>query len=445
VSHILKEKRVLVIGLGISGQSAAAFLLKRGAIVSGVDRNSGLLKKNESILKLCEEGVVLLDDGQACDMGEFDLVVVSPGVPLTNQYCQRALSLGIEMIGEAELACRFISQKCVAITGTNGKTTVTLLVEHILNGAWKKARALGNIGIHLTSAIDDGADESIYVIELSSFQLETLKHSFIDAGVLLNITPDHLDRYSSMEAYALAKIQLKKCLKPEGKLFIENNCRRNYERFLGCKNVFPYGYDSSCFIWTDKKSVFINNQEQFTLPCLHQGKLSHDVENIMAAYALCHELGVSSKQFTEGLETFKKPSHRIEFVRTISGVHYVDDSKGTNIDAVMRAIQSLEGPIILIAGGVDKGFPYTPWIEGFEGKVKLICAIGESAGKIMQDLGRDFIVKPFSTLDEAVKGAAKMAKVGDTILLSPGCSSYDMFKDYAHRGKEFKRIVNALE
>ena len=230
----LEKKRVLVLGLGLSGQSAASFLLKRGAEIVGADNKLELLTTHPQIIELQSRGMKMISDRQPHDLSNFDLLVVSPGVAATHPYCIQASHLGIEIIGEIELACREITQKCVAVTGTNGKTTVTSLVAHVLNCAGKPARALGNIGIPLTSAIDGKtSSDEIFVIELSSFQLETLKCPFIDAGVLLNITPDHLDRYSSMAEYALAKVRIKDNLKPRGKLFVEGqHVCRNMAVFL---------------------------------------------------------------------------------------------------------------------------------------------------------------------------------------------------------------------
>lgn len=442
----LKNKRVLLLGLGVSGQAAAHFLLRRGAKVVAADSNADLLGTNPVIADLRLKGLETVSDKLPIEMGSFDLVVVSPGIPVSHAYYQKAKAHQLEIIGEVELACREITQKCVAITGTNGKTTVTSLVAHVLNASGKKAKALGNIGLPLTAALDeeDTKETEIFVIELSSFQLETLSRPFVDAGVILNITPDHLDRYPTMQEYAMAKVRLKDNLKTSGKLFVEDRCWQDYKALFGNTPLFTYGYSSECYLSTDTHHVFAKGRSQFVLPVIYQNKRSHDVENLMAAYLLCHEMGVGPQDFLTALATFKKPSHRIEFVRTLDGVQYYDDSKGTNIDAVVRAVHALEGQIVLIAGGVDKGFPYTSWIEDFNGKVKAVCAIGQSAQKMQKDLASSIHVQLFDTLEKAVQHAASLARPGDNVLLSPGCSSFDMFKDYAHRGKEFQRIVNAL-
>lgn len=441
-----QNKCVLVLGLGISGRSAAKFLLKRGASVTAVDRNLDMLNGNNEWVSLRELGLKTMLDSEAFEIRQFDLLVVSPGIPISHPLCVQAILAGIEIIGEIELACRFLTQKCLAITGTNGKTSVTLMVAHILNHAGIPARALGNVGTPLTSAVDECGenDNEIFVVELSSFQLDTLHTRFIDAGVILNITPDHLDRYGTLSDYARSKVHLHDCIKPQGKLFVEDKCVKEFPLLFAACSLQSYGYHQNCSIYTDTKRVLVNQIKQFDLPLNLQGKISHDVENLMAVYALCNYAGVTGDQFCIAMQSFQKPSHRIEFVRTVRGVHYYDDSKGTNIDAVVRAVQVLEGDIILIAGGVDKGASYTLWLNVISKKLKFICAIGKAKEKIKSDLGGHIPMALFTTLDDAVVHAASVGQAGDTVLLSPGCASYDMFRDYEHRGQEFQRIVKGL-
>lgn len=445
---MLKNKKILVIGLGISGRSAAKFLMNRGAIVWGVDRNHELMTNHPDILELRRAGLITRLETESIDIDPFDFVVVSPGVSPTNPYYSLAQSKGIEIIGEVELACRFLNQTFLAVTGTNGKTTTTLLIAHVLNQSGKKACALGNVGTPITAELDSSTfslDNTILVVELSSFQIETLSQKIIDAAVILNITPDHLDRYPNMQAYAAAKIHLKNCLKPKGKLFVFEPTYQEYKELFSNYEPFTYGYSSSCLFSTDQEQVYFQNRPEFFLPKEYRDLVSHDVENMMASYALCKEMAITPDQFLNALATFKKPSHRLEFVRTFKEVAYYDDSKGTNIDAVIRAVHSLKGEIILIAGGIDKGSAYTPWISAFEGRVKYVFAIGQASMKIKKDLSDSLSVKECSSLEEAINHATILAKPGQNVLLSPGCSSFDMFRDYAHRGEEFKRLVYALE
>lgn len=442
---MLNGKNVLVIGLGISGRSAARFLIKRGAFVTGVDQNRELLASNPEIAALRQQGMAVVHSSETLSLDSMDLVVVSPGVPPTDRFYAEAKTKGKEVIGEVELACRFVKGKMVGITGTNGKTTVTMLITHVLNQSGFPARALGNSGVAITS---ESAEEAIFsneiiVAELSSFQLDTLHSRVLDAAIVLNVTPDHLDRYASMEAYAASKMHIADCLKKHGQLFVEDKCLQQYGHLLHGIKAKTYGYSSNCAIQANGAELRVEKHIECQLPPVY-GRPSHDVENIMAAYGVCRFLGVTPNQFLAALATFKKPAHRIEFVKEKQGILFYDDSKGTNIDAVIRAVECMPGSVILIAGGVDKGAAYTPWIAAFGNKVKLICAIGQAAQKIQRDLSHAIPVQLCDHLQHAVNYAVGQAVKGDHILLSPGCSSFDMFRDYAHRGEEFQRIVNTL-
>lgn len=434
-------KRILVIGMGLSGRSAAQFLMTHGAQVTGVDRDEKLLKTHPEIHTLIAKGLTVQLDNELSSCNHFDLVVLSPGVPPSNPLVQNAHQLKLPIIGEIELGCRSVKNPIIGITGTNGKTTVTLLVTHVLNHCGYPARALGNVGTPFTQELLTLSPDIEIVLELSSYQIETLYQPVLDVGLILNITPDHLDRYGTMEAYAAAKCQLEQCIKPDGYLYVEESTWETYQHLLDSDRIRLYGYSPNSYLFTDLHSVFREGKREFDLPPELKNKKSHDLENLLAAFAVCSEKGIAGEAFLSALKTFKKPSHRIEFVSEIKGVRYYDDSKGTNLDAVIRAVQSLEGSIILIAGGVDKGSPYTPWIEVFRNKVKSICAIGQAAVKMREQLDPHIPVMIFGSLQEAVHQAAHLAVTGDVVLLSPGCSSFDMFKDYAHRGEEFKRIV----
>ena len=226
---------------------------------------------------------------------------------------------------------------------------------------------------------------------------------------------------------------------------MEETASEQYGKRLRGDMVRLYGYRSTSFIHTDLKVVFREGHRVFELPESLRDRRSHDLENCLAAYALCADKGIEGEEFIAAWRSFKKPPHRVEFVAEYQEVKYYDDSKGTNIDAVIRAVESLDGPLILIAGGVDKGAPYLPWLQGFKNKVKWICAIGEAAGKIRDQLTPYIPVEIFPSLVEAVKQASLIANRGDSVLLSPGCASFDMFKDYAHRGETFQQIVRELE
>ncbi|MFV0340369.1 MAG: UDP-N-acetylmuramoyl-L-alanine--D-glutamate ligase, partial [Parachlamydiaceae bacterium] len=328
--------------------------------------------------------------------------------------------------------------------GTNGKTTVTLLLEHILTFAGLSAQALGNVGVPLAKHLPKLSQEAIVCAELSSYQLETMRKNSLDCGVILNITPDHLDRYKGMKEYASVKARVGLMIKPEGKLFVEEACYQHFGDLLPKDKIERYGYDWALDCATDLEYLYRHQQKVGELPSVLQGKKSHDLENFMAAYLMADYFQVPYEIIRKAYGYFEKPHHRIELISEVNGVRFYDDSKGTNIDAVIRAVETMQGPTILIAGGVHKGSSYTPWIEPFHGKVKKIFAIGEAAPIIHDELSARIPVKICSTLKEAVEESYKLAEKGDAVLLSPGCSSFDMFRDYAHRGEEFVRIVKGV-
>ncbi|MDR3623714.1 MAG: UDP-N-acetylmuramoyl-L-alanine--D-glutamate ligase [Chlamydiales bacterium] len=441
-------RSVLVVGMGISGRSASSYLLHLGFHVIGVDLQKKVLEQQAETQLLLKRGLELIGEEDLKNQKKriawesVDFVVVSPGVALTNFICQEAILFKKEVIGEVELACRALTNnRWIGITGTNGKTTVTLLVNHILNESKVAAKALGNVGTALCSSILDIQDEVI-VAELSSYQLETMHTPVLDCAVILNITPDHLDRYSTMEAYVKAKLSIQNCLKQNTQLYVHELVAKNWKQDLHFFRTF--GYSPASFIFSDQEALYIQGKKAVSLPQEYRGKMSHDVENFMAAYLLCKELGVSDKDFEKHFSTFKKPAHRVEFVGEINGVSYYDDSKGTNLDAVVRAVESIDAPIVLIAGGVHKGASYKAWLHTFKGKVKAVCAIGQAANLLHEELSESIAVQICSTLSEAVHHGTSLCSKGDAVVLSPGCSSFDMFRDYAHRGDEFKKCVWAL-
>jgi UDP-N-acetylmuramoylalanine--D-glutamate ligase len=443
-------KSVLVLGLGKTGQAVVRFFLDKGIPVHGVDCNAALFPSHSSLASLQAAGAALYHDSTPITITDFDLLVISPGIPQTHSLIQQALQQGVRVTGEIDLACQLLSnRRVVGITGTNGKTTVTLLVTHVLNHCGIPAKAVGNVGEPLISEVIQ-QDDAVLVVELSSYQLETMSTPILDAAAVLNITPDHLDRYPDMDNYAKAKLHIANCLKEEGFCYIEQQTLRDYSHLSLLKRPWKtYGFSFTSDLFTDGMQVFVNKEPIFDLPDPYRGRKNHDLENLLAAYALCHKIGVSATQFVTAIRTFAKPPHRIEFVREKDGIKFYDDSKGTNTDAVIKAVSTLRtesqtAKIVLIAGGVDKGWPYDSWINGLGDSVSAIYAIGQAAQKIKQELGHAFAIEVCASLEEAVSRAAQTAKYGDYVLLSPGCSSFDMFRDYAHRGDEFKRIVKQL-
>ncbi len=446
MNHMLYQNRhVLVIGLGLSGQAAGRFLLNRGAIVTGLDQQAHVLIKNQQIQHLQQSGMKIVQCDHDVDFEQIDLVILSPGISVLHPAVQKADQLKIEVIGEIELGCRSTTQSILGITGTNGKTTVTLLVNHVLNACGMPAKALGNVGIPLTQEIDQNSDQNqTLVLELSSYQLETMQQKVLDAGLILNITPDHLDRYQTIDDYAQAKSRLQQCLKLSKPLFIQSEIKKTYPDLFTADFIYTFGYTTDSLVYSDLKFVYYQGKISFELPLDLQGQKSHEIENLLGAYALCTEKGISGSCFKKAYETFQKPPHRIQFIRDFQGVRYYDDSKGTNIDAVIKAVQVLNGPIVLIAGGMHKGLIYRDWIPYFKNKVKCILVIGQAAHQIQQELQATIPVELCISLESAVVRAAELANEGDNVLLSPGCASQDMFRDYVHRGQVFQKTVQSL-
>lgn len=402
--------KILVIGHGVSGKAAAAFLRSQGHLVSVVDKKPA-------------DGI--LPDTPDFPLLGFDQIILSPGIPQTHPLVQKAHSLNIEVIGEMELGCRHLKNRIFGITGSNGKTTTVTLTTHILNASGKKARSLGNVGFSVCDYLLNADPSEILILELSSFQLETLREKVLEAAIVLNITPNHLDRHASMQEYAAAKAGIQNCLKKEGEAFVSKNILREFGP------LFP---KADCF----EKNLALFESVSYTQleMCPKQ--------SVQAAYLLCKRCGVTDIEFLSALKSYKKPSHRIEWVAEINKVAYYNDSKSSNIHSVLHAVERMEGQVVLIIGGVHKGSSYKPWIAPFQGKVRLIIAYGKAAPIMEYELSPHF---PFVGVDrfaDAVRCAKQMAKENEKVLLSPGCSSYDQFENYEQRGDEFKRLVREL-
>jgi UDP-N-acetylmuramoylalanine--D-glutamate ligase len=408
-------KKALILGLGLSGQSVARYLLNQGWHVFGTD------KKKVEILP----HVTFFEENEDFHF-EFDLVVKSPGIPWNHPLVQKAKKTGTPITSEFELGVKAFSEKgkCLfAITGSNGKTTTTLLTTHLLNFAGIKAVAVGNVGRPLLSVLDEEAE--VFVVECSSFQLEEMNQVAFSAGAILNITENHLDRYSTFQEYAQTKFQLQMCIKEKGKLFLHERDRKQFAHLVKDQNKVA--------------TIFSLEYRDGEL-----GKSSHDLENLSAAKAFLDFAGVSQDVFWKGVPSFVKPPHRVEFVRNLKGVRYVNDSKATSSDAVIKALQSCHERLILIAGGLDKNGDFSMLGPYLEGKVKKLLLIGSGAEKIRCELGHLVETEMCDTLSNAVKNAYEKALPGECVLFSPGCASYDQFKNYEHRGDVYKKLVNEL-
>ncbi len=463
----LKGKKYLVFGAGISGIAAAELLLRNGLSVILYDGNDG--KREEEIRgksPLFEGMQIILGALPEEAIGECDVAILSPGVPTDLEVVECMRRRGLAIWGEIELASMFEQGKTLAVTGTNGKTTTTSLLGEIMeytahnrdaaNGMGiSKVHVVGNIGIPYTSVVEDTAQDSVTVAEISSFQLETV-HTFCpQVSAILNITPDHLNRHHTMENYKEAKMRIA-MNQGEGQA-----CILNYEDlalrefagglkaqvvFFSSKRKLPQGIylDGEDIVWAkDGEEIVVCSTSQLQL--IGQ----HNYENVMAAAAMAIVFGVPIVLIREALQRFKAVAHRIEYVATKRGVRFYNDSKGTNPDAAIQAVRAMKWPTLLIGGGYDKGSEYEEWIHAFEGKVKKFVLLGATREKIKDTAIRlgypaeDIILA--ESLQEAVEACYGNAASGDAVLLSPACASWGMFQDYEQRGDLFKEIVRGLE
>jgi UDP-N-acetylmuramoylalanine--D-glutamate ligase len=411
------EKISLILGLGISGKACADYFEKQKTQYLAYDDCSKNFNSTTfSFMRL-------LTHEEIQDV-HFDILVVSPGINQRHFLYQRALKEKKKITSELQIALEMVSSKVIGITGTNGKTTVTKFIEEGLKKLNFKAVACGNYGVPLLSILEKIDSSTVIVLELSSYQLETISKQCLHFGVILNITQDHLDRYITIENYAQAKFKMIDLIKEDGKIFIQKEIA----------NQFKVS-SSPCIEYFDDQSLSIEALEKY-------GK--KEKENWIGAYLILRHFGFSVSNLIDHLQTFQKPHHRIEYVDEVQGVAYYDDSKGTNVDAVIFALEKFEKDVVLLLGGKDKDSDYSPWIEAFKGKVKKICAYGMSKEKIYQALSSNYPIDLCEDLKEATLSAHQFAKKGDVVLLSPGCSSLDQFKDYIHRSTVFKNCVENL-
>ncbi len=450
----ISGKTVLVVGTGISGIGAARLLLKTGANVILYDGNEQLTQAGIQS-KLPEGSQVKIIIGalsEAC-LKTVDIAVLSPGVPTDAPFVQAMKDKGIIIWGELELAYQFSKGTVLAITGTNGKTTTTTLVGEILKNYFKDVYVVGNIGKSYADIAMETTDNSYIVAETSSFQLETVQDFHPRVSAILNLTPDHLNRHHTMEGYVAAKMNIMKNQTKDD--FVVLNYDDQLTRKIGEDAVAQVIYFSSMHIleegyyFHDKKIIYAHDGEEEII-CNASGlKILglHNMENIMAAVAMARSVGVPMEKIRETITSFMGVEHRIEYVTTKKGVAYYNDSKGTNTDAAIKAIQAMVKPTLLIGGGYDKGSTYDDWIEAFDGKVRWLVLLGATANAIAECARRhgfDRIIMTES-LEEAVKACAQKAEPGDAVLLSPACASWDMFKSYEERGCLFKELVGRLE
>ncbi len=447
----LNGKRVLVVGLGKSGVASALFLKAHGARVTVSDTKSGDELRNE-IPVLLDHGITVESGGhgERTFRGQ-DLIVVSPGVPVDAPPLVQARALGENVIGEIELAARFLPGPIVAITGSNGKTTTTTLTGEIMTAAGFPALVGGNIGTPAISLAEQAKPETVIVLEVSSFQLETIQTFRPKVSVILNITPDHLDRHRTFEAYVDAKARIFE--NQQGSDFVVLNaddatCVALAARARAQVFWFSRQKELQQGAWVrDGNIVFRDGEAQKEILQVSEIPLkgAHNLENVLAAVCAGALMGCASEKIRQAVRDFKAVEHRLEFVATIRGVDYYNDSKATNVDATITALESFPANIHLILGGKDKGSDYTVLNDLLRQRVKRVYTIGAAAGKIESQ-----IVFPKSevvhaeTLENAVRKAHAVAQSGDVVLLAPACASFDQFKNYEQRGQIFKEIVRGL-
>jgi len=446
----LAGKRVLVVGLARTGVVTALFSAGYGATVTATDERPET-ELQETAAKLRSAGVTLeLGGHRAESFLEQDLIVVSPGVPAKLPELELARAGGTPVWSEIELAWRFLRGKLIAITGSNGKTTTTSLVAHILQTAGIPTLIGGNIGTPLLALVENSMDTTVTVAEISSFQLETIEKFRPEIGVLLNLTPDHLDRHASFDEYAQAKMRMFEN-QLERDIAILNADDPEITRRMPTKpHIFWFSRQkrvaAGAFL-RDEHIFFRNEGSEVALARRDEISLrgEHNVENVLAAGTAAYLAGADPAAIASGIKTFKGVEHRLEFVAEVSGVQFYNDSKATNVDAAVKAIEAFPGPLIVILGGKDKGSPYTPLRELLRERARLAILIGAAADKIAKDLGDAVPFERVGTLDRAVHLAMQTAQPGDTVLLAPACSSFDQFENYEHRGRTFKELVTSLE
>lgn len=443
----LPARRVLVMGMARSGIAAAGALARLGAQVVATD-----LEAIPGLEKRLPPGVVLELGGHSeARFRECDLLVVSPGVPATNRYIALARASGAEVIGEVELACRLCSAPIAAVTGTNGKTTVTTMLGRILEESGFHAPVGGNIGRALVEVIEAEGDEADFIVgEVSSFQLEWAPTIKPRVGVMTNVTPDHLDRHPDIDAYADLKARLF-ANQGEGDAKILNADDPLTSRYMtpGPQSVLAFSRKERLRrgAYVEGGDVFLADEASATRVC-GAGELLvpgfHNLENFLAACAAAHFLGADAAAMARVARAFEGLPHRMEVVGEEGGVRWVNDSKGTNVGATAMSLESVAGDVLLIAGGVDKGSDLAPMRAEVEKKVRRMILIGEAAERFGRFFDGCAPLVYAKTLDEAVRIAGEEARGGDTVLLSPACSSFDQFRDYAHRGDAFRQMVREL-
>jgi UDP-N-acetylmuramoylalanine--D-glutamate ligase len=436
-------KTVGVLGLGLSGRAAAALLSRRGFAVVGIDDSRDCPPCPD-----CRRHV--LGDTDSLDPEELDGLVLSPGVPPSAPLPARAGELGIPVTGEVELASLFAPAPVAAVTGSNGKTTTVEWLGHILGRAGWDACVTGNMGYPFSRAVLERPEAHVYVLEVSSYQLETIRTFRPRVAAVLNITPDHLSRHGNMEGYRRAKARIFMNQSPEDFLVLNADdpelvsligLTDGIEMYFSLRRPVGNGAflrEGRVVLGWDGEETELLAEDRLSLP----GR--HNTANALAAVSMARALGLSAEEMIEGLSSFPGVPHRLEEVRVLEGVRYVNDSKSTNIDSLRVALQAERGPLVLIAGGRPKEGDYAGLREALRSRARAVVVMGEAAEMLGEAWSDGLEVLRLPDLEAAVARARTLARRGDTVLLSPGCASFDQYSDFEERGEHFRRLVEAL-
>ena len=446
----VKGKKISVIGAARSGIGAAKLIKKLGGIPF-VSDFSPEEKLKDSLNQLEKENINYEYGGHSDRVYDSALMIISPGVPNDSAVVQDARTKGIKLISEIELAYHYCKGKIIAITGTNGKTTTTSLCGHVFNTCGYKTHVAGNIGLAFSEVVLDVNEGEFVSLEVSSFQLDLIENFKPAAALILNITPDHLNRYeNSLQKYSESKQRIYKNQNEKDYLILNKDNPTVIKYLVDNKSKSFFfslneEQDNGCFHSGGNVIFRMDGKESFR--CLRNDikiRGEHNLANSMAVISAAKVFNLDNERIIKGLRTFESVEHRLELVRQIDGVKYINDSKATNVDSVWYALKSFDEPILLILGGQDKGNDYKQIKPLVLQKVKKIYAIGSSAEKVYNFFHDDVKVEIEKTMQDAVKSSSKEAKSGDVVLLSPACASFDMFNNYEHRGKVFKEAVNNL-
>jgi UDP-N-acetylmuramoylalanine--D-glutamate ligase len=446
-------KKVLIVGAARSGIASARFLKKRGAIVALNDQKP-LEEWSAEALALRDEGIGLIPgDPQPWLIDQIQLVIVSPGVPTKSISLRYADRAGAEVIGEIELASRYLKDRIVGITGTNGKTTTTTLIGELLKDAGLPVQVGGNIGKPLISLVESSRDDGWIVAELSSFQLETIKQFHPNVALVLNVTPNHMDRYENLMEYAAAKHRIFLNQTPDDVAILnaDDEIVSSWASGLRARVVqFSVKRELEEGIFLRGREIVTRNRDgEQSIMMRDEMKLRglHNVENVLAALAAGQAVGIGPESMRETVKRFEPVEHRLEFVAEINGVKIFNDSKATSVDATLKALEAFRedaGKIVLILGGRGKKAPYAPLAPLVQEKVRKLILIGEEAQTIERELGPSARTEHARDMRDAVSRAFHAAESGDVVLLAPACASFDMFESFEHRGKVFKEEVSSL-